>query len=54
MKILNINSYYYSSTVHRQLQKALQAIGIDTLSSWSYQQKKELADYGKNGRVSEE
>lgn len=32
MRILNINSYYYSSTVHRQLQKALQANGTDTLT----------------------
>ena len=32
MRILNINSYYYSSTVHRQLQKALQANGIDTIT----------------------
>ncbi|MEC5271997.1 glycosyltransferase family 4 protein [Caldifermentibacillus hisashii] len=30
MKILNINSYYYSSSVHRQLQIALQKQGIDT------------------------
>ncbi len=32
MKILNINSYYYSSTVHRQLQKALQVNGADTFT----------------------
>lgn len=32
MKILNINSYYYSSTVHRQLQEALYAKGIDSLT----------------------
>ena len=32
MRILNINSYYYSSTVHRQLQKALQVNGADTFT----------------------
>lgn len=32
MKILNINSYYYSSTVHNQLQKALLNNGIDTFT----------------------
>jgi glycosyltransferase involved in cell wall biosynthesis len=30
MKILNINSYYYSSSVHRHLQKALADRGIDS------------------------
>jgi glycosyltransferase involved in cell wall biosynthesis len=29
MKILNINSYYYSSSVHRQLQKSLEELQLD-------------------------
>jgi len=29
MKVLNINSYYYSSSVHRQLQNALRSQGLD-------------------------
>jgi len=29
MKILNINSYYYSSSVHRQLQKSLEEMQLD-------------------------
>ena len=32
MKILNINSYYYSSSVHRHLQNAIQGQGIDSIS----------------------
>lgn len=32
MKILNINSYYYSSTVHRNLQKAMHDNGIESIS----------------------
>lgn len=32
MKILNINSYYYSSSVHKQLQKSLLDRGIDTVT----------------------
>jgi len=32
MKILNINSYYYSSTVHGQLQSALHSKDVDSLT----------------------
>lgn len=32
MKILNLNSYYYGSSVHRQLQNAIRAQGIDSIS----------------------
>ena len=32
MRILNINSYYYSSSVHRQLQLAINDKGIDSIS----------------------
>lgn len=32
MKILNINSYYYSSSVHKQLQNALHRQGLDSLT----------------------
>jgi glycosyltransferase involved in cell wall biosynthesis len=32
MKILNINSYYYSSSVHRQLQKSLEKLQLDLLT----------------------
>lgn len=32
MRILNINSYYYSSTVHNQLQKSLFDKGVDTVT----------------------
>lgn len=32
MKILNVNSYYYSSSVHRQLQKALHNQGLYSLT----------------------
>lgn len=32
MKILNINSYYYSSTVHRELQLALLESAVDTFT----------------------
>jgi glycosyltransferase involved in cell wall biosynthesis len=32
MRILNINSYYYSSSVHRQLQKSLKINGVDTFT----------------------
>lgn len=32
MRILNINSYYYSSSVHRQLQKEIVNTGIDSIT----------------------
>lgn len=32
MKILNINSYYYSSSVHKQLQDAIQSLKIESIS----------------------